>query len=60
VQKAAEMRKKVYELLKKSKAEKLLSYSIKKISDRISQISEFGLEKELPKIKMNEWTKIKK
>jgi hypothetical protein len=60
IQKTSEARNKVYEMMKKSKADKLLVHLVKKISDNISQISEFGLKKEEPTIKLDEWTKIKK
>jgi phosphate uptake regulator len=58
IQKNSEIRKKIYITMKKSK-DKLLAHLIEKISDRITQISEFGLKKEESTIKKNEWTKIK-
>jgi hypothetical protein len=60
IQKTSEARNRIYEIMKRSKTDKLLVHLIEKISDRISQISELGLKKEEPVIKMNEWTKIKK
>jgi len=60
IQNTAEIREKIYKMVKKFKIKKLPAYLFKKIADYISQIAEFGLKKESSIRKMKGWTKIEK